>query len=307
MQYRRSIYRKRKIKTVVISSIVAFIVIFALFLVIGTMLHDKTQESQTQKNTGISSNEKDNSSLATARTVGAYALPLLEDGSKFSERLAKIPPTASAVFVNLNTKDGVLLYRSELSSKFSHITTHSDASALSDSVTNIEREGFYISAALYVPSFSEKNDLTKEIHLSTWTSVACEAIREGVGDVLLIAPSMDSDDIDRVCNMADSIHNTIEKSVVGIVLPSFVFEEEDMIAIVNKLSEHFNYISLDTTDYKTADDALTHVKDRIVAFQHYLLQYKMRVILPRSSDATVQQEYIDLAASYNIVNWQILP
>ncbi len=320
MQYRKSIYRKRNVKAIVISLIVAFVVLFTLFMIIGTALHNKTQEPDPEDqqgneqtappssgNQGQQSSSNDEIKLEIPKSVAAYALPLLEDGSKFSDRLAKIPPTVNDVFVNLNSKDGALLFRSELASEFSHITVHADASALSNSVTDIEREGFYISGALYVPSFGEQNDLIRDIELSTWTAIACEALREGVGDVMLIAPSVDEEDIERLCAMADSIHSSVEKSVIGIALPSFVLEDENMIAIVSKLSKHFNYLSLDTTDYKSEDDALTHINDRILTFQHYILQYKMRVILPKADDTEIQQQYIDVAAKYNAVNWQIMP
>ena len=317
MQYRRSIYRKRNTKAIVISIIVAFVILFTLFMIIGTLLHDETQEPTTpplqsgeadnSQNLGGQSENSETITLKKPQTVAAYALPLLEDGSKFTDRLKKIPPTAEDVFINLSDKNGVLLYRSELASEFSHITTHKDATSLSSSITNIEREGYYTSAALYIPSFKEVNDLVREIELSTWTSIASEALREGVDDVLLIALGIDEDGIDRLCAMADSIHLAVEDSIVGISLPSFVLEEEDMISIVSKLSRHFNYISLDTTDYRSSDEIEEHINDRILTFQHYILQYKMRVILPKSSDAETQQKYIDVATKYNATNWQIMP
>ena len=317
MQYRRSIYRKRNVKAIVISLVVAFVIIFTLFMIIGTALHNETQEPEAQGRADSSTPSSTNQSsqqngsheitLAVPKTVTAYALPLLEDGTKFADRLAKIPPTATDVFINLSDTDGTLLFRSELAQEFSHIVVKSDASALSNSVTSIEREGYYITASLYVSAFSESNDLVREIELATKTAIACEALREGVGDLLLIAPSVDEEGIDRLCAMADNIHSTVEDSVVGIVIPSFVLEDENMISIVSKLSKHFNYLALDTTDYKSEDDATTHVNDRILTFQHYVLQYKMRLILPYSADAELQQQYIETAAKYNVVNWQIMP
>ena len=44
LNYRKNIYRKRRMGAVLIFSIVAVALIFALFLIIGTALHSKTKE-----------------------------------------------------------------------------------------------------------------------------------------------------------------------------------------------------------------------------------------------------------------------
>lgn len=306
MQYRRSIYRKRKIKTIIISSVVAIIVIFALFMIVGSVLHNKTKDGDT-KNPDATAPESTEKVLASARTVGAYPLPLLEDGSNFSDRLAAIPPNANAVCVNLNEEDGTLLFRSALASKLSHITVHKDASALSSSVTAIERNDFYISAALYIPTFEEENELLAEIEFATWAAVACEAIQDGVGDVLILAPSMEADDVERICSIADKIRELTENAIVGFAIPDTILANEKKTALVDTLSKHFNYLSLDTTQYRDEDDPIKYIEGKVSGLQLELMYYKMRVLLPRAAEAETQQKYIDAITKYNITSWQILP
>lgn len=306
MQYRRSIYRKRKIKTIIISSIVAIVVIFSVFMIAGTILSTKTLSQNPPSSDDSEPNEEENN-ISDAKVIGAYALPLLEDGSNFSDRLSGIAPNASAVCINLNDEDGTLLYRSSLTSKFSNLNIHTDASSLSNSVDNIARDDFYISATLYIPSFAEKDELIKEIELTLWSAVACEAIQEGVGDVLIIAPSLEVSDVEKICEVANRIHSIASDSVVGLAIPEAILTDKNKTALVNKLSKHFNYLSLDTTQYKEEESPVEYIEAKVSGMQLELMYYKMRVLLPRAADAETQQQYIQTIAKYNINSWQVLP
>ena len=306
MQYRKSVYRKRRIRAIVISCLVAVILAFALFMIIGTALHSRSDEPKqpSAQETDVKVN---GSTLPSASAVGAYALPLLEDGSKFSDRLKTINSEASAVCISLNTPDGTLLYRSELAKELPTLSTHEDASSLSSSLTSIERQGFHASALLYLPAFNDENDLLTDVELATWGAIACEAFREGVGDILIVAPSMTADDIDKMCALADKIHSTVENAIIGLTLTDSILAEENSAAIINTLSKHFNFQAIDTTSYKTDDDPVIFIEGKISSFQLELIYYKMRVLLPRAADTEAQGEYIKAVAKYNIQSWQIVP
>jgi hypothetical protein len=285
--------------------LVIIAVVFALFLIIGNALHSKTQEpAPTEEST---SSKETQTSLPSALQVNAYALPLLEDGSVFANRLAAISPEANAVCINLNMPDGTLLFRSSLAPSLTQLSVHTDATALSTSLSNIERTGFYTSGVLYVPSFDNANDLLRDVELATWAAVACEAIRDGVGDVLIIAPSMTVEDVKKICSLADSVHSTLNNATVGFALSDNILSAENSASIIKELSKHFNYLSLDTTSYRDDEDPEVFIKNRVSALLLEIMFYKMRVLLPRNTDATVQKQYIEAAQSYNVTSWQILP
>ena len=307
IQYRRSIYRKRKIKTIIISTVVALLVLFVLFMIIGTALHAKTQKTPSEEPEYTDDIIDNRPAVTTAKTVGAYALPLLEDGSKFSDRLAGIQPNSNAVCIALNNAEGTLLFRSDLAKSLPQLSIHDDASSLTGSVGSIENEGFYISGALYVTAFSQENSLLRDVELSTWGAIACEALQNGVGDVLLVAPEMSANDVGRICAVADSIHSNVERSVVGLLLPESVLENENSAALIKELSTHFNYLTLDTSNYKEGEDAVAYIEGRVSSLQLELMYYKMRVRLPRASDSDTQKQYIDAVAKYNITSWLVLP
>ena len=306
MQYRKSIYRKRRIRAAVISAIVAIVLGFSLFMIVGTALHSRSQQSET-----LQPHDTENSTLKqqlpSASVVGAYPLPLLQDGSAFSDRLKAINPEANAVCINLNSADGTLLYRSDIANKLSNVTVHSDATSLSASLTSIERNGFHASALLYVTAFDNDNDLLTDVELATWGAISCEALRQGAGDILLVSKSMDADDVEKICALADNIHSTVEDAIIGLTITDNILSEDNSATLIDTLSKHFNFLALDTTSYKTDDDPVEFIEGKISSFQLELIYYKMRVLLPNPTDAEAQQKYIDVTAKYNIQNWQIVP
>ena len=306
MQYRKSIYRKRRIRAILISSAVVIIVAFALFMVMGTALHNKTQQPSStdgQQTSLGGQTEK----LPSAAAVGAYALPLLEDGSAFASRLNAVATDANAVCINLNRPDGTLLYRTQLSDGISDIRVASDASPLSNAISSIERSGYHISAVLYIPSFDIENDLVADVDLAIWASICCEALREGVEDILLIAPSMDSESIEKIYSLANSIHSTVEDSIIGFAVQEPVLLDQRSASLLDNLARHFNFLALDTTSYREDEDPLTFIEGKISSLQLELMYYKMRILLPKATAPEIQQQYIESVTKYNISSWQILP
>ena len=305
MQYRRSIYRKKRIKAILLIAAVSLVLLFVLFMVIGTALHKKTSDNKDKRPTPSGTEQSASNALTPAQSVGAHALPLLKDGSSFSERLSAIGEGANAVTVDLNSTDGTLKYLSSLASELSFLSQASDAQSLSGVISRIDDRELYLSALLYVPSFAEENDLLREVYLSAWCSVALEAIRAGADDCLLFPRGATADDVDRLCELALLIRRSEEEAIVGCVIPEDVLSAENSEVLIANLAKAFNFLTLDTTSYKEDVDA--YVEERISQMQMQLIYYKMRVLLPYSDDPTEQQKYVDTAKRYNITSWQIRP
>lgn len=305
LQYRKNLYRKKRIGVTLTVSLVVIAIVFALFIILGNLLHSKTS---TPTETGKSTEPKETqATLPPAVNVNAHALPLLEDGTIFANRLATISTDANAVCINLNTADGALLFRSTLASELSQLKVHTDASALSSSLASIDRSGFYTTGVLYVPSFDQSNDLLRDVELATWGAVACEAIRDGVGDILIIAPSMSATDVKKICDLADNIHDSINNASIGFALSDNILSEENSANLIKELSLHFNYLSLDTTVYRADEEPEEFIKNRVSALLLEIMFYKMRILLPRTPDTELQKKYIEAVQSYNVTSWQILP
>ena len=306
-RYRKNNYKKRRIKTVILISAAAITVLFIIFLAVGLSLADKTKDYEVEEDDFVQ-RETDEDDARKVKNVNAYPLPLLEDGSSFATRLAGIKEGATSVCVSLNAPDGTLFYRSSIASKFTYLSVKNDASALSTYVNTIDGEDLYTTATLHIPTFKEtEDDLTADVELSIWGSVVCEAIRGGIGDVLLIAENAEEQDVDKLCALADRIHITEEKAIVGLCLPSSVIEAEKSISLIDKLAKTFDYLAFDVTNVTGEGTLIEKTEKAIADMQLQLMYYKMRVLLPRGSNAEELDKLAEIVTKHSISSWQALP
>lgn len=308
LQYRKNIYRKRRTKAIAVIIAVALAVLFILFLIIGNALHAKTAEDPSEnRESDTTADGSESVTLTPAATVGAYALPLLKDGSTFASRLSAIPEGAGAVSFALNSPDGELLYRSALTSEFSFLSHAEDASSLSSAVSAIDDDELHASAVLHVPSFAEEDALMREIYFSGWCAVAVEAIRAGADDCLIKPSSASAEDVDKLCELAERIRSIEPDAIVGVVIPEDALSASNSEALISKLSKSYNFLALNATNAKEDEDVGVYVETRIAQMQLQLIYYKMRVLLPAAEDAEIMQSYIDSVKKYNVASWQCLP
>ena len=120
-RYKKSNYRKRIIKTIVIISVVSFIVLFAVFMIVGLSLAEKTTD-YTPFEDEFDYNESDSETARKPKNVKAYPLPLLEDNSIFSSRLAKIKEDAIALLENVASSEELEALRVKFLGKKGELT-----------------------------------------------------------------------------------------------------------------------------------------------------------------------------------------
>ena len=308
-RYRKSNYRRQRNKKIIIISVISVIVLFAIFLAWGLSLANKTKDYEIEGDE-FEETEADTENTRTVQTVNAYPLPLLEDGSSFSSRLAGIKEGAKSVCVSLNKPNGTLLYRSAIASSFSYLSVESDASSLSTYVKSISSEDMYVTATLFIPTFEEtEDDLTADIELSIWGSVVCEAIRGGIGDVLLIANGATEEDVEKLSALAERIHITESDAVIGLCLPSNVIEAEKSVSLIDSLSKSFDYLAFNATDIKIKEGGtlIEATEQSIAEMQLQLMYYRMRVLLPRGASTEELDKLADVVTKHSISSWQSLP
>ena len=306
-RYRKRAYRKRRLKAIIISSVAAAIALFVIFLAVGLSLAEKTRDYELDDDDDFEFQETDAESTRSVKTVNAYPLPLLEDGSYFYERLAKINENATSVCVSLNLPDGTILYRSSIASKFSYSIAN-DASTLATIINNIEGRDLYTTATLYIPTFEEpENDLEADVELSIWGAIVCEAIRDGIGDVLLIANGAEVDDVEKLCALAERIHITEENAVIGLCIPESVIHDEKSGSLIEKLSKKFDYLAFNATNIEGEGTLLENTEAAISNMQFQLMYYKMRVLIPRGENAEELSALAEIVTKHSISSWQALP
>ena len=306
-RYRRN-KRKKRIKATIIISICSVLALFVIFMITGLILSDKTTDDNTQsgetKNTTITQGE--NTKVAS---VNAYPLALLQNGSAFSSRLSSVPEEAKAVCVSLNDPNGELLFRSSIAAHFANLSIKSDASQLSNYTNAIRNNEFYCTALLYMTDLSNgKSELVGDVYSSMWSAIACEAINGGVNDVLLI-PKGTTDNVDKLCALAQTIHLSNEDAIIGLVLPESVLTDENSTQLIASLAKSFDYLAIDATATTQNAEQTTEekIENTVKKLQLQIMYHNMRVLLPKGATPEQQNSFIETVTKYNITNWQISP
>ena len=305
-RYKKSNRRKRRIKSAIFISATVLIILFIIFLAVGLSLSEKKKDYD-DNDLDFDREESEKREPREVRSVNAYPLPLLEDGTSFSSRLAGIKEGATSVCVSLNDPDGTLLYRSAIASSFTYLAVKSDASSLSTYTSAISDDDLYATAILYIPTFDEStSDLISDVELSIWGSVACEAIRAGIGDVLLVAPEASEKDVERLCALAERIHITEESAIIGLCLPSSILESEKSVSLIDQLAGTFDYLAFDATSIEGEGTLVENTEQAIADMQLQLMYYNMRVLLPRCGSTEELDTLADIVIKHSLNSWQAL-
>ena len=300
--------RKKQAKTIIIISLCVILVLFVIFMVTGLILAEKASDNDPNSN-DIQTEEDSNQPSQTLKSINAYPLALLEDGSTFVSRISNLPDEARAVCVSLNTPKGMLLFRSTISSHFPTLEAKGDASQLSKSTNTLKNDELYSTALLYMENFFESNsELINNVYSSIWGAIACEAIEDGINDVLLI-PSDAYSDAEKLCALANQIHLTNEDATIGLAIPDEILNDDDSENLINVLAGAFDYLAIDATNVITDDEksAAEQIDSFVGKYWVQIKYHNMRVILPKGVNAEEQNSFIEAITSYNIKNWQISP
>ena len=322
MQYRRGIYRKKKIRFIIIASVIAFLLLFVLFLIIGTALSNKTYLYDPSADSNSSADTTDTTTLPKAQKVQARALVLLtQDSSSLYSRVSALPSETEAVCVRLNASDGTLLYKSNVAGALSSFTTADNASRPETLFSTIQRRELYISAALEMTALSRSDELLTPVMLSAYASMAAEVLEGGADDILFIAPAPTGEltaekteaFISQLAFVAEQTRSLVPDACIGFAIPDVLLSANNSAEIIAALAEDFNYLSIDATNYGKEDPA-EYLERKLgnsesADTQYYILRYGMRRLLPSLSDKALEEELISIAEQYssNNHNWQILP
>ena len=323
-QYRKSVYRRSRIKLILIISAIALVTLSVIFLIVGTALNNKTHTSSGDfSNNGDTAipPRNDNGLTEAKRIKGRPLVLLTQDSSTLSSRMQALPKGTEAVCVALNQADGTLLYNSSVAKELASLRIAENSSRAATVFDNIHNRGYYVSAALTMKALSEDDELKREVGLSAYVAIAAEASLGGADDILLFLPddmpSMSGEELDsfasELCSLAERIRAIAPEAVIGFALDNLFLSGKDSAYLIDKLSESFNFLGIDATGYGKEDPV--EFLERTIGggesadVQYYLLRYNMRVILPSLEDAAARESLIAVVEDYssNNGNWQFVP
>ena len=311
-KYRKSVYRRRNVSAILIIAVICIGVSVTAFLVIGNLLKnqsDKRHESDTQ-DTEISLDSQSTDDKASIKNILAHPVLLeTKESGNFASRLdALTEKNVYEASVPLNTPDGALLFKSLVADKIDLPSGEANVT-LENAVSAATTRTVYLSGIFYVNAFKEENALVRAVELSRAAAIVAEALNTGFDDVVLIAPHISETHIEEAIRFTEDIKSLTDNGTIGLCLSDNILSMEDtqqLSQMVDHLNDNVDFlaVNLSDTDISAGVDAIS---EAISAKQHYILMYKMRVILPQGETDDILLSIITEAQNNGIKNIQIMP
>ena len=308
IQYRKSVYRKRKIRTVILTLVAVLVILAVAFLVIGLLLG---KQSETR-------NEGRGDKETTADTTPAQTIPsavqgypvLLEtaDSSTFFSRIEALSASGgSYASIPLNTANGRLLYRSDLAISLGLQGAQDRSVSVATACESVSSLPVTLGGIYYLTAFAEENDLLRSVRLSEEAAVIAEAMRDGMDEVLLVLPVWKDGQTAELIRLMENVRALAPKAILGVTLPPSAVSAENGAATVDLLSSHADFLALDATAYGAIDPA-AYITETISGggMRYYLLRYGMRVLIPSGTAAVSQDALIAAVRESGSESFQIL-
>ena len=307
MRYRRSVYRKKRIKMAIITSVISLAVIALLFVIIGNAVGNKVEENVTRRRN--TSAEAQQSEHAQVRSVKAFPVTLFDESSTLASRL-KIATDGGygEICFDLDSPDGTLLYSSDVSLALGKQAANPELWSLPDAVKQFESRELYSIGITHLAEMSSDDDLLRASASGYYASLIAEALRSGVDEVLIHAGDVPRERYGELILLANEVHRLCpEGGFVGISLPVGILSDAEASELIDGLWGAFDYLAADLTgvgaDGQSVPDA---VSSSLGGMLYYLLRYNVRVLVPYSDDQNVLAATVDAVFASGSQNVQIM-
>ena len=302
----KSVYRKRKIRLVLIILATVLALLIIGFLVIGNLLHQRSEEEDSAKNPREETSTAEQSLPPAPPSVSAYPVALeSKDSSSFFSRLGALKEQGGTVAsVVLNKKSGTRLYRSSLADELG-LPTSGAGISLSDATEGAKAQGISLSGVFSLTAFSEDDALMRSVILAREASLVAEAMLAGFDDVLLLAPELSTEHLPEVVRFVDTVRALCPDACLGLTLSSELLSSEGASTLMDTLRSSLNFFALDAT-LSEQNDASATIEDTVSGNLYYVLRYEMRILIAEAENADTQSAWIASAEKSGISNWQIL-
>lgn len=281
MRYRRSVYRRRRIKITVIVSICAIILLTVAFVIIGNLLGNRTDTDTPGGNDApADADTPDNAS--TVKSVNSCFVPLAEDGSTLGERLSSATSAGyTDVCFDLDNEGGYLYYQSEIASTLGkQKNAADDLRTLSGIISLTSSRSLYCTGITHVPDFRNDDDLVRSAAIGYHAALIAEALRAGIDDVLIMPGDIDAQRYDELIRLADEVHRLEPMAHIGLALPAPLFSSEENTELIHRLTMAFDYLAVEIS----ADTDMS-------GLLYYMLRYNVRALVPDAEGAERVKEY----------------
>ncbi|MBE6547088.1 MAG: hypothetical protein E7668_06595 [Ruminococcaceae bacterium] len=302
LQYRKSVYRRRKLRTILITVGVLLVVLLVAFLVIGNLLQNKSEEraeTDTKEQTLPPISEE----RTPHREIVAYSVLLetLDEGS-FADRVAALPDGDSAVSIPLTDREGTPLYRSPIALRLGLQSEGAYTVTVASALSSIGER--YTSGVFYLTALSEEDALLRSVRLSQSAAMLAEAAEGGLDEALLTVPDMTEEQVQEAIYFAEQVRHLAPELELGLTLSETIYSSENAAAVIDRLYESFDFLAIEAVP-SNEGDPVAQTAQTIHDLRYHLLRYHMRLLLPVSDDAT-QAALIEAVEKEGFHNWQFV-
>ncbi len=302
MRYRKSVYRRRSIRTSLIAGGIVLCLLLVAFLLLGNLFSKKLNQTPDSPKQTQSVEDTPPMPYEGGRHVGAPLLSLSGSKSSIYERLDALQAAGhTSVSLPLTDANGTLSYHSSLALDGNYSVKGSASLSLSELIEVAHGHGIYLCGTYVLNAAMEENTLTRSVLLAESAAVIAEAFLWGMDDIVIVVPDLPTDRQGEMIRFAESIKSFAPNAVIGFSLPATEIAAPDATRI-DTLAQSFDYLALDLRG-DTQDDPVAFAEGRMSAMLYYLLRYEMRVMLPSLSDEAEQAKLITAVQNESIDNW----
>ena len=307
MRYRRSVYRKRKIRIIVITTLCVIAALALLFIVIGNILGNKVAQ---RANDGSSKDKVTEVPHVTVKDVNAVSVLLEASGSTLDRRVSNAVSSGHTdLCFNIYGENGALLYVSPTAQALGKQADVTGLRTLDNIVKIFAENGAYSIAILDATELESDNDLTRSAAIGYYAALSAELLRAGVNEVLISVGSIPLEQYGELITLSSEIHSlSPTKGLVGVSLPSDVFAGEQNEALVASLWGAFDYLAVDlysTLNYE--GDIAGEIGAKLGSMLYHLLRYNVRALVPDVEDTALAASINETALSNGVKSIQIMP
>ena len=303
MRYRRSVYRKRKIRIIVITTLCVLAVLAILFIIIGNVLGNKVSDRiPTYESSG---NKSATDEHVVVKDVNAYPVLLEQAGSQLGGRIdSAVSKGYSDVCFSLTDASGALMYASPTAKALGKQIGAENLRSPEEVAKVFSDKGVYSIAVLYATELENDNALLRSAAMGYYAALCAELLSAGINEVLIYVQDVPVDTCSELITLASEIHRLSEgKGYVGLSLPSTVFSHEQNAELVTEVWNEYDYLAVDLCKGETADQ----IGDELATMLYDLIRRNVRVLVPNTSDTELNTAIKQVVTSKGAKSIQIMP
>ncbi len=290
IKYRKSVYKKNRIKLVVLSAVITLVLVSLIFLIIGNVLGNKVENGSETDTTDL--NSETVSAHKDIASIYAYPVPLDMSGSTLQGRISSARANGyKAASFYLDDKDGSLWYSSPTAQSLGKQQSNTELRTLQSIVSIFSDSEFYTVGVTHIADFEREDDLERSAAIGYYAALIAEALRSGIDEVLVYVGEIPLEQYTELVRLCQEVRRLCpDKGAIGISLPPSFFTQQQPELIFDLLWQEYDYVAIDLTS-PTNEMSLSEYADKSLVGNtlYYLLRYNIRVLLPNTDTASLSE------------------